>query len=256
MLYKAKALKGYTLDSYDGEIGKVMGFYFDDQHWTIRYLVADTGSWLVDKQVLISPYALVNVAKEEQRITINLTNEQIEESPSLNSDKPVSQQFEEDYYKYYEWPVYWAGPYMWGSYADIVRDNTMWLEASPERKERDLHLRSTKEVSGYTIHANDGDIGEIEDFIIDDEMWAIRYLIVNTLNWWPGKKVLLSPQWIKNVSWNESRVFVNLPREVIKQSPEYTDESLVTRAYEDGLHSHYNRQGYWIENPPRADYTR
>ena len=114
MLNKAKTLKGYKLDSLDGEIGKVKEFYFDDQHWTIRYLVADTGNWLTGRQVLISPYALVAVNKEEQHIAIDLTKKQIEDSPSLNSDKPVSRQFEEAYYGYYGWPMYWGGPYMWG----------------------------------------------------------------------------------------------------------------------------------------------
>ncbi|MGB7435982.1 MAG: PRC-barrel domain-containing protein [Candidatus Acidiferrum sp.] len=122
MLNKAKTLKGYKLDSLDGEIGKVKEFYFDDQHWAIRYLVADTGGWLTGRQVLISPYALIAVRKEDQDITIDLTKKQIEGSPSLNSDKPVSRQFEEGYYGYYGWPGYWNGPYMWGAYPYIVRD--------------------------------------------------------------------------------------------------------------------------------------
>src|SRR5664279_930043 len=107
MLSNAKTLKGYTLDSLDGEIGEVNEFYFDDRHWTIRYLVADTGNWLTGRQVLISPYALVAVVREEQHIAINLTKKQIENSPSLESDKPVSRQFEVDYYGYYDWPMYW-----------------------------------------------------------------------------------------------------------------------------------------------------
>jgi len=247
MLYKAKTVKGYTLDSYDGEIGKVIEFYFDDRHWAIRYLVADTGDWLIDRQVLISPYALVNVNKEERHITVNLSKKQIEESPSLNSDKPVSRQFEEEYHGYYEWPTYWAGPFMWGSYPGIKHGGDELREAAPDENEYDPHLLSSQEVTGYKIQAADGDIGHVEDFIIDDETWAIRYLIINTQNWWPGKKVLVAPQWIKHVSWSEAKVFVNLPRETIKLSPEYTDDSLLSREYEDALHKHYNRQGYWVE---------
>ena len=128
MLSKAKTLKGYKLDSLDGEIGKVKQFYFDDQYWTIRYLVADTGNWLTGRQVLISPYALVAVNKEKQHILIDLTKKQIEDSPSLNSDKPVSQQYESAYYGYYGWPMYWNGPYMWGYYPNIVRDHEKWRE--------------------------------------------------------------------------------------------------------------------------------
>jgi len=245
MLYKAKSIKGYTLESYDGEIGKVEEFYFDDRHWTIRYLVADTGSWLTDRQVLISPYALVAVESAEQHITVNLTKKQVEESPPLSSDKPVSQQFEEEYYGYYEWPMYWAGPFMWGAYPYIVRDGNRFEETIPEEKKWDRHLRSTQEVRGYHLQATDGEIGHVEDFIIDDETWAVRYLIINTENWWAGKKVLVSPQWIKRVSWDESKVYVNLPGEIIKQSPEYTDDLILTRDYEFELHRHYNRQGYW-----------
>src|ERR1039457_902669 len=177
MLSKAKTLKGYKLDSLDGEIGKVKEFYFDDRHWAIRYLVADTGNWLTGRQVFISPYALVAVIKEERSIVIDLTKKQIEDSPSLESDKPVSQQFEEAYYGYYGWPMYWDGPYMWGYYPDIVRDSEKWRESAQGEKAWDSHLRSTHEVSGYNIQAADGEIGHVEDFIIDDAAWAIRYLI-------------------------------------------------------------------------------
>jgi hypothetical protein len=249
MLYTARSIKGYKLDSLDGEIGRVKEFYFDDRHWTIRYLVADTGNWLPGRQVLISPYAMVAVNTDiyKEQIEIDLTKKQIEDSPSLNSDKPVSRQFEESYYGYYGWPMYWGGPYSWGAYPYIVRDRDKWKAANQGGKKWDRHLRSTHAVSGYHLQATDGEIGHVEDFIIDDETWAIRYLLVSTLNWWPGKKVLVSPLWIERVSWDESKVFVNLSREAIKRSPEYTDEFLLTRDYEDALHQHYNRKGYWVD---------
>jgi hypothetical protein len=249
MLCKAKSLAGYKLDALDGEIGGVEEFYFDDRHWTIRYLVANTGTWLTGRQVLISPYALVAVNRDKQQIAIDLTKKQIEDSPSLNSDKPVSRQFEESYYGYYGWPMYWDGPYMWGPYPYLVREREKWKTSTPGEKAWDPHLRSTQEVSGYNIQASDGEIGHVEDFVIDDETWAIRYLIVGTRNWWPGKRVLVSPQWIERVSWSESKVFVNLPRETIQQSPEYTYDNMITREYETGLHRHYNRQGYWADEP-------
>ena len=251
MLNKAKTLTGYKLESLDGEIGKVKEFYFDDQHWAIRYLVADTGNWLTGRQVLISPHALLAVSEREEHITIDLTKKQIEDSPSLNSDKPVSRQFEETYYGYYGWPAYWGGPYMWGSlsYPLIARDGKKWKESTQNGKTWDPHLRSTHDVSGHNVQATDGEIGHVDDFIIDDETWAIRYLIIDTRNWWPGKKVLVSPLWIERVSWSESKVFVNLSRETIKQSPEYTEESLLTRDYETRLHGHYNRKGYWVDEP-------
>ncbi|MGA7827645.1 MAG: PRC-barrel domain-containing protein [Geobacteraceae bacterium] len=256
MLYNAKELKGYKLDSLNGEIGKAKDFYFDDRHWTIRYLVADTANWLTGRQVLISPYALVSVSKELHHIEVNLTKKQIEDSPSLNSDQPVSRQFEESYHGYYAWPMYWDGPYIWGAYPYIMRDSEKPKQSNQGEKAWDPHLRSTHAVRGYHIQAMDGEIGHVEDFMIDDETWAIRYLIIDTQNWWPGKKVLVSPQWIERVSWTESKVFVNLSLTDIEQSPEYAEESLLTRDYEAGLHRHYNRKVYWVDETETKDHSR
>jgi len=256
MLSKAKTLQGYSLQNIDDEtIGKVKEFYFDDRHWTVRYLVANTGNWLTGRQVLISPYALVAVNNDHQNIVTGLTKKQIEDSPSLDSDKPVSHQFEQAYYGYYGWPTYWSGPYAWGPSPYLVRDPEQWKTATRRQKGWDPHLRSTYSVSGHHIQALDGEVGHVADFIIDDETWAIRYLIVDTHNWWPGKKVLVSPQWIERVSWGERKVFVNLSRETIKQSSEYTEESPPTRAYETGLHLHYNRLGYWIDEPAAKEHS-
>ncbi|MGB3493333.1 MAG: PRC-barrel domain-containing protein [Elainellaceae cyanobacterium] len=246
MLDKIKTLDGYKLSNQDeGDIGTVKDFYFDDNHWTIRYLVADTGSWLTGRQVLLSPYALISVMPEKHHITINLTKEQIESSPALSSDKPVSQQFETAYYGYYGYPMYWHGFYSWGTYPYLARDHKPEPQRTPEEKGWNPNLRSTREVMGYHIHATDGELGHIADFVIDDETWAIRYLIVETRNWWPGKKLLIAPQWIDRVSWSESKVFINLPRETIQQAPEYTEGCLSDRDYEIRLHRHYNRPGYW-----------
>ena len=158
MLDKGKTLEGYKLDALDGEIGKVKEFYFDDRDWTIRYLVVETGSWLIGRQVLISPYALVSVNKGEQNIAVNLTKKQIEDSPSLESDKPVSHQFEEAYYGHYGWPMYWGGPYAWGPYPFIERDSEKWKENTQDEKKGDAHLRSTYAVSGHHFQALDGEI--------------------------------------------------------------------------------------------------
>ncbi len=249
MLIKSKTLKGYKLNAIDGEIGRAKEFYFDDEHWTVRYLVADTGNWLTGLQVLISPYAMGAANKVKENIAVNLSKEQIENSPSLLSDKPVSRQFENAYYGYYGWPSYWSGSYMWGNYPDIMRDSKDWKPANEQKDEGDSHLRSTNAVSGYHIQANDGEIGHVVDFIIDDQTWAIRYLIIDTTNWFGGKKVLISPRWIDRISWNDSKVFINLSCEEIKQAPEYSEEALLTRDYESQLHKYYNRNVYWSEKP-------
>jgi hypothetical protein len=247
MLYKATSLKGYQLNSRDGDIGKTKEFYFDDRFWTIRYLVADSGNWLPGRQVLISPYALGAVNSEAKDIGVDLTKKQIEDSPSLDSDKPVSRQFEQAYYGHYGYPIYWAGLCAWGYYPYPGPAPEQWREPSKEMKAWDPDLRSTNDVSGHHIQGIDGEIGHVADFFIDVQTWAIRYLIVDTHNWWPGKKVLVSPQWIDRISWGERKVFVNLLRETIKQSPEFKEESLLSRAYETGLYQHYNRPGYWAD---------
>jgi sporulation protein YlmC with PRC-barrel domain len=151
--------------------------------------------------------------------------------------------------------MYWYGSFVWGTYSYVERDHNRWGKSNKNEKPWDHHLRSTHEVRGYHIQARDGEIGHVEDFILDDENWAIRYLVVNTQNWWPGKKVLISPKWIERVSWRDSKVFVNFFRDVVRHSPEYTDESVIVRAYENGHHSHYNRPGYWVDEASSKEHA-
>ena len=252
MLRQARDLNGYKLGASDGEIGTVKEFYFDDQTWTIRYLVADTGNWLSVRQILISPYALSPAMIGKEVIPVNLTKKQIEDSPSLETHKPVSRRYELQYYPYYGWPAYWDGSEMWGATALPVLGQNSWSEAVAYEENNDPHLRSTGDVTGYTIEAKDGEIGHVQDFVVDDETWAIRYLIVGTKNWWPGKKVLISTRWIDRIGWEDSKVFVDLTRETIKLGPEYTEKSLISREYESALHDYYKRQVYWEKELTRA----
>ena len=245
MLRKAKALQAFTLSATDGEIGRVKEFYFDDRYWTVRYLVAGTGNWLGERLVLISPYGLVSTDEERKTIATSLTRKQIEDSPPADSDKPVSRQFEVVYHEYYGWPV-WGDLYQWGANPYPVLPPETPKES--EHAAWDSHLRSTREVEGYGVGATDGEIGHVTDFIVDDKIWAIRYLVVDTRNLWPGKHVLMSPQWIERVSWDDRKVYVDLDRETIKNSPEYAPDSPISREYETELCRHYGREGYWTQD--------
>jgi uncharacterized protein YrrD len=222
MLRTAKQLTGLRMGATDGEIGRVHEFLFDDKHWTIRYLVADTGGWLAGRQVLISPVALEPVNELEGVLPVRLTRARIEESPPVSSELPVSRQHEVEFLGYYGWPNYWYGPLAWGAsayplpYAPAPEADRVADEAAG-----DPHLRSTSAVTGYHISAKDGEIGHVDDFIIDDESWAIRYLVVDTRNWWFGKQVVIAPQWISHIDWAESKVSVDLTRDEIKAAPEY-----------------------------------
>ena len=255
MLNSAKELKSYKLNGIDGELGKVKQFYFDDEHWGIRYLVADTTNWLNDRQILVSTYSLLAVNRDEQNIKINLTKKQIQDSPSIGFDKPVSKQFEEQYREHYGLPSYWGGDYRWEITPDIVRDSAKQLKLSKDENVGDAHLRSTDEVSGYRIYAHDGVIGHIEDYIIDDETWEVRYLVIDTQNLWPGKKVLLSPFWMESISWQEQKAFVKLARNAIKESPEYSKNLLTTRGYEAKLFQYYNQRGFWVDKEYAGKYA-
>ncbi len=266
MLRRVKDFENYILRARDGDIGKAKEFLFDDHEWTVRYLVVDTGSWLSSRNVLISPHALNPAIDSDDVIPIDLTKQQIEASPTLESDEPVSRQFEQQYHMFYGWPYYGGGPYLWGgsSYLwaggissgsagqSLAADTVPTDEILCREATWDPNLRSTKEVSGYHAQALDGEIGHVEDFIIDEDNWSIRYLIVDTKNWLPGKHVLISPRWIEKCVWDERKVFVSLSRESILQSPEYSPETL-NLGYEEKLHEHYNSHGYWENRPGRPE---
>jgi hypothetical protein len=250
-LRRTKDLTGYTIGAIDTDIGSVSDFYFDDQHWTIRYIVVATGIIFSGRKVLISPLALRRPAWSPLHIYVNLTAEQVQNSPSIELHKPVSRQHEAEHHEYYALPYYWDGTDVWGSWpnpqalADAPRTV---LEAHMKDVSADPHLRSTHELSGYHFHGSDGEIGHLEDFLFDDETWEIRYAIVATKNWWPGKKILLRPQWIKSVDWAEGEIHTHLTRKVIQNSPAWDPDSPVSREYELRLHQHYGYAPYWTTN--------
>lgn len=255
MLRYVKDLQGFTLHAKNGDIGSVEEFYFDDEKWVVRYLVTNTGSWLSGRLVLISPISIREVDWTGKKVHVNLSREQVEGSPDIDLKKPVSRQKEEEFYKYYAWPYYWGGMGMWGAamYPSVLlaeqgkgdEDEKIKEKSQEQREKQDSHMRSTKVVLGYHIHAEDGEIGHVDDFLVEDATWAIRYFIVDTRNWLPGKKVILSTKWIDRVVWEESMVHVDLTREDIKEAPEFRPEGTIEREYETRLHGYYAKMPYW-----------
>jgi hypothetical protein len=189
MLRSLEELHGYTIRAMDGDIGSVHAFLFDDTTWAIRYLVVNTGAWLPGRQVLIAPLALGQPDWEGQFFPVKLTTEQVRNSPDIDTDKPVSRQQEMLLHTYYDWPTYWTGgnPFMPQAVAAYPGGLPMTepYELPPEEL-GDPHLHSARDVIGYYIQARDGQIGHVEDFIVDTDAWAIRYMVVDTVNWWPG----------------------------------------------------------------------
>jgi len=265
MLRNVADLEGFAIRATDGELGTVEELLFDDKTWAIRYFVVETGGWLGGRQVLISPISVAHTDWQAQRVDVALTKQQVEHSPNIDTHQPVSRQHEAEYYGYYGYPSYWEGPYLWGPAflpAGLAMSATASREALAERIAKELtdsRLRSTAAVAGYNIEAADGEIGHLDGFVVDDEAWAIRYIEVATRNWWPGKKVLVSPAWIDRVSWVDSKVYIGLSREAIRNAPEYTDSMPIAREYEDRLYSHYGRPPYWLhqtEHQPSGSLSR
>lgn len=254
MLRSVSELKGCTIGALDGEVGKVEELFFDDEAWGVRYLVVKAGTWLTGREVLISPFSVKRADLGTRVIEVSLTREQVKNSPPVDTHKPVSRQHERDYLGYYGYPPYWGGSYLWGVTAfplvepvspvsPVERELTARMEAE---QAEDSRLRSTDDVKGYHIQAIDDSIGHVEDFLFDDEAWAIRYLVVDTTNWWPGgKKVLVATQWISSIAWPDRKVYTKLTRDDVKRSPEYDDTAVVSREYEARLHDFYGRPGYW-----------
>jgi hypothetical protein len=249
MLTNITFLKGLVVQATDGELGTVNQCYFDDETWAIRYLTVETGGWLGGRQVLISPFSVTQVDWPAKRLDVLLTKKQVKNSPDIDTHQPVSRQHEAEYNRYYGYPYYWGGPYLWGP---EYHPSGLAPTASPATaggvygESLDSHLRSTEAVTGYHIDATDGEIGHVDGFVIDDEAWAIRYVEVATRNWLPGKKVLVSPDWIERVSWADSKVYVALSRDAIKEAPEYIVSRPLAREYEERLHLYYGRPPYWL----------
>jgi hypothetical protein len=231
MLFSMNDLYGFTIGASDGDIGTVNECYFDDVSFTVRYVVVDTGGWLSGRKVLLSPIAFRGMDREHRRITAALTKAQVEQSPDIETDKPVARQHEAAYHRYYDYVPYWAGSMLWGMsplpYLPAWRTLTA-AEAERERRwdwearERDNpHLRSSRTVTGYHMRATDGDIGHVADYLVDDQSWSIRDVVVDTAKWCAGKKVLVPPDWIERVDWDRSTVYLTITRAQARNSPEY-----------------------------------
>ncbi|MGB5986134.1 MAG: PRC-barrel domain-containing protein [Desulfobacterales bacterium] len=242
MLRSISELLNYQLLAKDGEIGRCKDFLFDDRQWGIRYMVADTSRWLPGRKVLISPLSLGAPQWTQSLLPVQLTKEQIKESPALDEDAPVSRQYEMRWFDFYAYPYYWPHTTLWGINPPPPVPLT---QEAPEEEQIEVanesQLRSVREVKGYAIDASDGEIGHVEDFILEDTLWSLRYMVVDTRNWLPGRKVLIAPQWIDHIDWADSAVHVKLDRARIESSPEYDPKEPVNLEYEARLYNYYGR---------------
>lgn len=258
MLRKLKNLEGFKVHGRDGDLGKVKDFYFDQHRFILRYVVVDTGSWLKNELTLISTEAFEKINYKAQEILVDLSSAELEEAPALAKNKPVSKVMEERVVKHFDWPIYWSSPHPSDGppiqAGSIMREklfnfeNLTDEEKQAEEEEIESNLRSFNEVRGYHIQAEDKEFGHLEDIFVDEENWVIRYLLIDTRNILPGKNVLIAPEWLQHISWNQEKIFVSKSKEEIKNAPEYREEKsdyLVDRKYEEKLYNHYDEIKYW-----------
>jgi hypothetical protein len=256
-LLRASLIGGSVVAATDGEIGGVVDLYLDDESWTVRYLVVDTGRWLPGRRVLILPSCVRAIDVEARVVEVSLTREQVRGAPALDTARPVSRRQETELYQYYGFPYYWTGPYRWGP-VGVPTAPGAWRprDAAGIGTERaqsgEPTLRSAREVRGYVIRATDGELGSVEDALVDEAEWAVRYLIVDPQRWWPGNPVLVAADWITGVSWPDAHVSVNVTRSAVREAPEYDPSGpALDRAYETAFYGHHRQPGYWERQPER-----
>lgn len=244
-------MTGCGIDATNGSVGSIDDLLFDEETWAIRWLVVSTGVFFAGRRVLLAPSAVLSVDAVDRALGVDITRQQVKESPEIDFDAPVSRRHESSLYSHYGWHPYWAPPAHLGAsgIAPVIPPQPVRSEEaarSPEaRVEDDPHLRSTNEVTGYYVHATDGDIGHVEDIVVDTEAWVIRYVAVDTVNWAPGKKVLIAPTAVTEVIWSTQIVNVDLTREQIQAAPEYLPGQSIDRSYEERYHDHYGYPYYW-----------
>jgi hypothetical protein len=256
MLRSMNDLNDYEIVATDGNVGHVKDFLFDDVAWVVRYFVVETGNWLSSRKVLISPISIEKPNWAERILPVLITKEQVRNSPDIDTEKPVSRQHEFEYSGYYGYPNYWGGSGLWGGdrypydlhpgYTESNQGPSSMNNSAENSQALDPNLRSFHAVIGYHIKALDGEIGHVSAILVEENTWAIRYLVIDTSNWWGGHKVLISPEWIDEVSWLNGTVSIDLHQQSIKDSPEYLSIKQLNRDFEAGIYSHYGRPAYWV----------
>jgi len=236
-LRKLGDLTAYSFQARDDELGRLKQVYFDDQDWQVRYLVVQTGRWLLGKEVLLVPGVITGIDDVSKTIQVDLTRKQIENAPPVDSEQPVSEHYQKQYYSYYEWEPYWT--------TDPLSQATpvipLFIEPEAPTEPENPHLRSSDEVSDYHLDTASGSIGHVADIILDDQEWKVRYLEIDTRNWLPGRHVLVSPAWVQRIDWVDQQVQVELSRELVLSAPEYDSSKHISREYQLALFKHYGK---------------
>jgi hypothetical protein len=214
----------------------------DDETWTIRYMVADTGKWLPGRKVLVSPIALGEPIWLERRFPVRQTVSQVESAPELDEHAPVSRQWEIWFHKHHGWPYYWGQGNLWAASTSPAALFAAHPELGDEGPEiEDPHLHAFKELTSYRIDARDGEIGRLQDLILDDSTWSVRHAVIETRAILPGRQVLVPLAFLDGVDWKERTVSVDLTEEQIRESPDYDPAAPVNTELEERVYDYLGR---------------
>ncbi len=294
MPHHTNNLIGLRVLALDTIAGTVRDIYFDDQNWLVHYFLVDINDLIQDKLVLIPPLSVGVPDGDKGVLPVSMTSAKITNAPAMQTDLPISKQYETALRRYYEWPLYRGedaleetadikngqsnaeGTQLPGDEEDAEaqdsdpgtseqQDEEMAAQAAlfslpREPDEQEIiemefsdpnaeqtfnpRLRSLVDTIGYTIESSDGESGAVEDMLIDDSEWIIRYLVVNTTLLPDHKRTLLSLHWIHDISWAMSRIYVTLKLRDILNSPPYTPLHAHFREYEKQLFDYYDQLEY------------
>jgi hypothetical protein len=250
MLRSLESIERYRVSATDGDIGSVVDFLLDDEHWTVRYLVVETGAFVGGKRVLISPISFREVDWASRRLHLSPTRDRFLASPSVDFDQPVSRQHELDCCGYYGYGLYWAYPWIWGPGGTPRTLATSMSRGArtpqDERARADVHLRSINEVDGYQVEGTNGSAGRVAGFIVDDETWEVRYLVIDTRTWWFGKKVLIPPKSAVRVTWAMRTFDLKMSREEVVNSRPWNQRGAILSSFEERLDRHYGPSAHAV----------
>ncbi len=226
MLRSATKIIGHRLHAADGEIGRSVDFLLEEQSWALSYLVVEAGRWLEGQRILISTLALSKSEWTSRRLVMEGTRQQVKTAPRLDQGGPVSRQHELELSRHYGWSA--PGP----TPLEALPLEAMLFDASaaegapplPEMLAAPMsegHLKSVKDLLGFSLEASDGTVGHVDDVIVDDDTWTLPYLVVDSRNWLSGRKVLVPTEWVGRIDRQDHRVEVLMSANNVEEEPEY-----------------------------------
>lgn len=253
MLHYASNIENYNLQATDGELGKVKNWYLDDLNWIIRYAAVDTRKWLPGRKVLISPSAIQTIDADNEEVRVRHDKDTVRDSPPLDETESINNDHEISLNEYYGWAPYWHGTDLWGQTSQPMLEEFRGgqTELTTDKieeisREREYTLRETDDIkNNFTVFARKEQLGVVDDLLIDEENWKVRYLVIRVENEGEETHHLLSPDWISAADWQNSTLTFDISAEDIRKGPDYRNKPEISRQEEKEMYEHYYRAPYW-----------